>query len=307
MKTASQTELNAQMAFPPLPYLEGKKANDTLHLYLQIVGKIRLALFPKVNHWWHVTLYVSSRGLTTRPIPYGDSNFEIEFDFIDHTLVITTSEGKRKDFSLVDGLSVSKFYKNLFTHLTELGIDVKIKAVPYKTISTTPFAEDEEHATYDKEYIGRFFNAFVRINNVFEEFRGRFIGKSTPVQLFWHSFDLAHTRFSGKEAPKREGANRSDREAYSHEVISVGFWCGDQNVQAPAFYSYTAPAPSGLTETPLRPESASWKNGMAVLMYDDVRVATSPRAVLLDFLESAYLAGATKAGWDIEAFKLKPV
>jgi hypothetical protein len=297
-------------AFPPLPLAEWKESKNTLHLYLQIVGKIRLTVFPRLNHWWHVPLYVSARGLTTRAIPYGLGSFEIEFDFIEHALVIKTSAGARKSFPLRDGLSVAEFYKNVFTNLNALGIDVKIRAVPYEAPSTEPFETDTGHSSYDKEYVARFWHILVGVDAIFEEFRGRFTGKSTPVHLFWHSFDLALTRFSGKRAPEREGAGLVEREAYSHEVISFGFWAGDENVTAPAFYSYTFPEPVGLTEEPLRPASAFWGSqrggAIALLMYDEVRGAGSPKEVVLDFLESAYEAGAKRAGWDAESFKLQP-
>ena len=298
-----------QNAFPALPLAEWKPTKNTLHLYLQIVGKIRLALFPRLNHWWHVTLYVSPRGLTTRAIPYGTGNFEIEFDFKDHALKITCDTGDKREFPLHDGLTVAEFYRQVFENLAALGIEVKIWAVPYEAPSKTPFAEDMENMSYDKEYIERFHRILVGVDNIFEEFRGRFNGKSTPVHVFWHSFDLALTRFSGKPATVREGANRVEAEAYSHEVISFGFWAGDDKVPAPAFYSYAAPEPAGLAEEKLQPETAKWNeaNGshMAILMYDDIRESDSPRSKVLEFLESAYQAAAKRAGWDVEDFKLK--
>ena len=297
--------------FPPLPLEAWQDTKNTLHRYLQIVGKIRLTLFPRLNHWWHVPLYVSSRGLTTQAIPYGYGNFEIEFDFIDHGLMITTSSGTRRQFSLQDGLSVSEFYQNIFAHLAALGIQVKIRAVPYETSSQEPFETDTRHAAYDKEYVERFWRILVGVDTIFEAFRGRFMGKSTPVHLFWHGLDLALTRFSGRPAPVREGAGVVDREAYSHEVISFGFWAGDDNVPAPAFYSYTAPEPKGLTAEVLRPEAAYWGSlrggAIALLMYDEVRKVDEPRDVVLEFLESAYRAGANRAGWEIEKFNLKPL
>lgn len=299
-------------AWPDLPLEEWQATKNTLHLYSQIVGKVRLALFPRLNHWWHVTLYVTPRGLTTRPIPYQDGNFEISFDLIDHKLKIATSQGARREIELRDGFTVAEFYRQLFENLEALGIRAAIKPVPYEAPSTTPFAEDMENSSYDKEYIERFRQALVIINDIFEEFRGRFTGKSTPVHVFWHSFDLALTRFSGKPAQVREGAGMVEREAYSHEVISFGFWAGDKkNVPAPAFYSYTAPEPAGLADEPLSPEQAGWaeSNGahMALLMYDDVRNSANPREMVLDFLESAYRAGAKRAGWDTEGFGLRPL
>lgn len=295
--------------FPELPLENWRSTKNTLHLYLQVVGKIRLKLFPRQNHWWHVPHYVSPRGITTRPIPYGDGNFEIEFDFKDHVLRIKCDTGDSCEFALHDGLTVAEFYKKVFENLVALGIEAKIWAVPYEAPSTTPFAEDTENKSYDKEYIERFHQVLVTVNNILEEFRGRFIGKSTPVHLFWHSFDLALTRFSGKAATIREGAGVVEAEAYSHEVISFGFWAGDDKVPAPAFYAYAAPEPAGLADEKLTPDSAKWNeaNGshLAVLMYDDIRNLDDPRAAVLEFLESAYQAGAKLAGWDVEAFKIR--
>lgn len=298
--------------FPEMPLEAWRPTKNTLHLYCQIVGKIRLAMHPRVNHWWHVPLYVSPRGLTTRPIPYNGGNFEIEFDFQDHELKIHTSKGELEDFALYDGLSVADFYSSLFSNLAKLGIEPKIRAIPYEAPSTTPFAEDTVNKSYDKKYVERFHQIQVAVADILEEFRGRFLGKSTPVHMFWHSFDIALTRFSGKRAPIRDGANRVEREAYSHEVISFGFWFGDdKTVPAPAFYSYTAPEPAGLADEPLTPSNAQWaeSNGahLGLLMYDDVRALDDPRSVVLEFLESAYQAGAKRAGWDAESFKLNPL
>jgi hypothetical protein len=304
----NQNNFAETAAFPPLPLAEWKSTKNTLHLYLQIVGKIRLGLFPPQNHWWHVPFYVSTRGLTTRPIPYKNGSFEIEFDFAAHRLEIVTSGGKRLAFDLRDGLTVAEFYRKVFENLGALGIEAKIRAVPYEAPSTTPFVEDEANKSYDKEYVERFRRVLLGASGIFEEFRGRFSGKSTPVHLFWHSFDLALTRFSGKPAPVRAEAGRVEREAYSHEVISFGFWAGDDNVPAPAFYSYTAPEPENLLAEKLRPEAAFWDNSkgaMALLMYDDVRNAAAPREMILEFLESAYQAGAKRAGWDAEKFESK--
>jgi hypothetical protein len=292
-------------AFPEIPLEAWRPTKNTLHLYCQIVGKVRLAMHPRLNHWWHVTLYVSPRGLTTRAIPYSGGNFEIEFDLKSHKLEIRTSDGAVEDFALYDGLTVADFYSSLFANLGKLGIEPKIRPIPYDTISTTPFAEDQEHKAYDKKYVERFHKTLVMVDDILEEFRGRFVGKSTPVHMFWHSFDLALTRFSGKKSPPIDGANMVTREAYSHEVISFGFWFGDdKTVPAPAFYSYTAPEPKGLSDEPLSPSNAKWQaaNGahMALLMYDDVRNADDSRKIALEFFESAYRAGAKSAGWDIE-------
>jgi hypothetical protein len=298
------------MTFPEMPLEAWRPTKNTLHLYCQIVGKIRLAMHPRLNHWWHVPLYVSPRGITTRTIPFHGGNFEIEFDFRDHELRITTSKGELEDFALYDGLTVADFYSSLFSNLAKLGIEPKIRPIPYEAPSTTPFPENIENKSYDKTYVERFHQILVAVDDILQEFRGRFLGKSTPVHMFWHSFDLALTRFSGKPAPIRDGANRVEREAYSHEVISFGFWFGDdKTVPAPAFYSYTAPEPSGLAGEPLTPEMAKWQesNGahLALLMYDDIRDLANAPDTVLEFFESAYRAGAKRAGWDVENFALK--
>jgi hypothetical protein len=293
-----------------MPLDAWRPTKNTLHLYLQIIGKIRLKLHPRINHWWHAPLYVSPRGLTTRTIPFQGGNFEIELDFHDHELKIRTSSGEYEDFALYDGLTVADFYQSLMANLEKLGIVPRIWAVPYEAPSKTPFAEDHENGSYEKEYVERFHAILVAADEIFEEFRGRFTGKSTPVHLFWHSFDLALTRFSGRPAPNRPEAGLVEREAYSHEVISFGFWFGDDNVPAPAFYSYTAPEPAGLAELPLQ-AGAKWQeaNGshMALLMYDDVRQRPDARSEVLDFLESAYQAGAKAAEWDVDSLALKPL
>lgn len=298
--------------FPEIPLDAWRPTKNTLHLYLQIVGKIRLRMHPRINHWWHVTFYVSPRGITTRTIPYEDGSFEIEFDLKDHELKIRTSDGRSEDFAFYDGLSVADFYASVFANLAKLGIKPEIWAVPYEAPSTTLFAEDHENKSYDKEYVERFHKILVAVDDIFEEFRGRFTGKSTPVHLFWHSFDLALTRFSGKSAPPIDGANMVTCEAYSHEVISFGFWFGDDkpnSVAAPAFYSYTAPKPDGLEKESLQPDSAFWTpdGGMALLMYDDVRKSEDPRATILEFLESSYMAGAKTASWNTDDYKLRPL
>ena len=298
-------------SFPEIPLDAWRATKNTLHLYLQIVGKIRLQTHPRVNHWWHVPLYVSPRGLTTRTIPNAGGSFEIEFDFHDHELKIRTGDGRVEDFALYDGLSVADFYDSLFSNLAKLGLRPEIKAEPYEAPSTTPFADDHENCSYDKEYVERFHKVLVAVDDIFEEFRGRFTGKSTPVHLFWHSFDLALTRFSGKPAPPVDGANMVTREAYSHEVISFGFWFGDDkenSVAAPAFYSYTAPKPAGLENEPLQPDAAFWTpdGGMALLMYDDVRKADDPRVEVLAFLESAYQAGGKCGDWPVDQLTWTP-
>ena len=304
MKTGPRSD-----AFPALPLAEWEDTYDTLHLYLQIIGKIRLKLFPKKNHWWHVPFTVSTRGLTTGPIPHGAFTFEMEFDLSDHVFTIRTSRGVTKTIPLQNGLSVSKFYQQVFAFLDDLGIAVKILAVPYDLpdISTDPFASIEQYASYDPDHAHRFWQVLVRIDSLFQVFRGRFIGKSTPPHLFWHHFDLALTRFSGRPAPVRAGANIVEREAYSHEVISFGFWAGDKQVREPAFYAYAHPAPLDMMDEPLQPDNARWNPdaGMAFYRYQDMRKAPDPGQALLAFLESAYQAGARTAGWDIKAFALE--
>ena len=304
--TASVKDASGADTFPPLPLEGWEDTKNTLHRFAQIVGKIRLASAPRANHWWHVTLYVTTRGLTTSPMPHGETAFAIDFDFIDHRLMITTSSGAVESFGL-EGLSVARFYEEVFSRLSRLGIDdIAIVARPYELAPADPFATDTTHASYNKEYVNRYWRILAQVDAVFKEFGGRFTGKISPVHLFWHSFDLAVTRFSGRRAPEREGADRVTREAYSHEVISFGFWPGDADVRAPAFYSYTAPEPPGLADQPLRPEGAFWADAggsfTAMLMYDDLRQMISPKTALLDFLESAYHAGAVAAAWDEEAF-----
>jgi Family of unknown function (DUF5996) len=288
--------------FPPLPLDEWEDTKETLHRYAQIVGKVRLGYSPFRNHWWHVPLYVTTRGLTTSPIPYRNVTFEISFDLMDNRLVVSTSEDEGFVFAM-DDLPVAEFYRRLFDGLGALGIDVSINTKAYALDDERTLEENTFHCVCDREYVRRFWRVLVQVDQIFKEFAGRFNGKTSPVQLYWHGFDLAVTRFSGRRAPQREG--KVDREAYSHEVISFGFWPGDRNVRSPAFYSYTAPEPDGLTDQPLAPEAAFWapEGGMALLMYDDVRKADSPKDALLEFMESAYRAGAKTAGWDVEEFR----
>lgn len=294
---------------PALPLDEWESSKKTLHLFAQIVGKIRMELMPKQNHWWHVPLYVDTRGLTTGSIPLRGRRLTLNFDFIDHRLKIITSRGRDESFALRDGLSVATFYKRLFSIFNELNINANILAKPYYHESTIPFAEDEEHHHYDKKYVEHYWQILTFIDRIFKTFSGRFLGKTCPVQLYWHSFDLVVTRFSGERGPDMSEAGQVQREAYSHEVISFGFWPGDANLRDPAFYSYTYPAPEGIDQEPLEPEAARWieQNGspMALLMYDDIRNADDPEQAMLDFLESAYRAGASQAGWDMESYKLK--
>jgi hypothetical protein len=286
-------------ALPELPLESWEHTKNTLHLWSQVVGKVRMACSPPRNHWWHVTLFVDVRGLTTRRLhaPEGRT-FEIVFDFVDHRLVVRTSEGAVESFALEDGLSVARFDEQLHALLRGLGLDVPIREVPFGVPMTTPFPDDTEHASYDRDAVVRYWRILAWTDWVFEEFAGWYCGKTSPVQLFWHSFDLAVTRFSGRRAPAARDADAVTREAYTHEVVSFGFWAGDANVREPTYYSYTAPEPDGLRETPLRPEAAQWGEGLALLPYEAVRTAADPRRTLLEFLQSAYDAGASLAGWD---------
>ena len=293
----------------PLLRLEDwEPTKETLHLWSQIVGKLRLGAAPPQNHWWHVTLYVDTRGLTTRRLRTNEVDFDVSFDFVAHELVVRTSRGEIRSFPLTDGLTVAEFHERLLALLAGFGIEVETKPEPYGIPVTTPFSQDSEHASYDPEAVARFFAALRWSDWVLQEFAGWFCGKTSPVHLFWHGFDLAVTRFSGRRAPELPSADPVSREAYTHEVISFGFWAGDRAVRVPAFYSYTAPEPEGLADRPLKPGAASWQqpygsSHLAVLPYEDVRLSTDPRGTLLEFLESAYEAGAEAAGWDVEALR----
>src|SRR5829696_130489 len=295
-------------ALPPLPLDDWEDTKETLHRYCQIAGKVRMEYSPYRNHWWHVTLYVTTHGLTTGPIPYCRTTFDISFDLLENKLAVTTSD-KGEFFFALDDLPVAQFYRKLFDGLNSLGIDASINTKPFGLDDEYTLDNNTYHCTCDRGYVRRFHRILAWADQVFEQFAGRFNGKTSPVQLFWHGFDIAVTRFSGRRAPKREGADKVTREAYSHEVISFGFWPGDRNTPAPAFYSYTAPEPDGLAGQPLRPEAAFWapEGGMALLMYDDLRKADSPKTTLLDFMESAYEAGARTAGWDVEDLRAEPV
>jgi len=290
---------DASEIWPSLPLEEWKDTYATLHMWTQIVGKIRLKLSAPVNHWWHVPLYVSARGLTTSAMPYHNRSFEIEFDFIDHNLLIKTSDLERKAIPLAPR-SVADFYQELMQTLRSIGIEVKISPKPDEVQEPIPFAEDRAHASYDAEYANRFWRILVQADRVFKEFRSGFIGKCSPVHFFWGSFDLAVTRFSGRRAPERPDADPITREAYSHEVISHGFWPGSGNIQYPAFYSYTAPEPQGLPQASVRPAAAFYnqETGGFILSYDEVRLSDSPDDVLMEFLQSTYDAGANLANWD---------
>ena len=295
---------------PDLPELhleDWEATKTTLHLWVQIVGKVRMASTTPRNHWWHVPLYVDVRGLTTRRLhaPSGVT-FQIDFDFVDHRLVVSTSLGETESFEFVDGLSVAEFDAKLHAALARLGVDVRIREEPFGVPISTPFPADREHAVYDPEAAERFWRVLDWSDGVFEEFAGWSCGKTSPVHLFWHSLDLSVTRFSGQRAPALPDADSVTREAYSHEVVSFGFWAGEERVPEPSYYSYAAPEPANLRERPLRPARASWtefgSGSLALLPYEAVRAAVDPRVALLAFLESAYEAGADASGWDRSAF-----
>jgi len=288
--------------WPSLPLKEWQNTYDTLHLWTQIVGKVRMTLSTPLNHWWHVTLYVNSRGLTTGPIPYGPGIFEIQFDFQKHSVEISTSEGTSASRPLKPE-SVAAFYAGISESLKSLGIAVTIDPMPQEIADAVPFDRDFAHCSYDPEYAHRFWRILVSISKVMEQFRGRFIGKCSPVHFFWGSFDLACTRFSGRLAPHREGVISGP--AYSHEECSAGFWPGGGVVDGPAFYAYTVPKPAGLEDATVRPKAAKWNPQLSefILMYDDVRLADSPEQALLEFLENTYDAGASLAKWDRAALE----
>jgi hypothetical protein len=292
-----------QDSWPELPVAAWQDTYATLHMWTQIVGKVRLALSPRINHWWEVALYVNARGLTTSAIPYSSKQaggvFEVQFDFIDHKLIIQTSWGSSKTLAL-KAQSVAAFYAEFMSALRGLGIEVKIWTMPSEVPNPVHFENDTQHASYDPEYAHRLWQILVLCDNIFQEFRAGFLGKDSPVHFFWGSFDLCVTRFSGRRAPERAGADSITREAYSHEVISAGFWPGGGDIKGPAFYAYAAPEPPGFADQPVLPAAAFYHPQMKefLLMYDDVRRAVSPRKALLSFLQSTYEAGANLARWD---------
>lgn len=289
--------------WPILRFEEWEDTCATLHMWTQVIGKIRLKQTPLVNHWWNVPLYVSARGLTTSAMTYQDRIFEIEFDFIDHQLVIKCSDGAATSLPLRPQ-AVADFYAEVMAALKGLGIEIKIWTMPVEVPNPIRFEEDTMHASYDAEYANRFWRALLNIDEVLKEFRSRFLGKCSPVHFFWGSFDMAVTRFSGRPAPERPGADLITREAYSHEVISHGFWPGNKDMQA-AFYSYTAPEPTGLADSQAQPAETFYSKDLKefFLLYSDVQKSESPEKVLMDFLQSTYEAGANLAGWDRAALE----
>lgn len=298
----------AKTVFPALPFDAWADSCATLHLWTQIVGKVRLAQAPMINHWWQVPLYVTPRGLTTSSIPYGSRTFAIDFDFIDHRLQIATRDGRTDGFSL-GPCSVAEFYREVMGRLHALDLDIRIWTMPVEIPDPVRFEDDRDHAAYDRDAVQRFWHVLVQADRVLTAFRARFLGKASPVHFFWGSFDLAVTRFSGRRAPPHPGApnlaDRVTREAYSHEVSSCGFWPGNGGFGRPAFYAYAYPTPPGFDAAPVRPAAASYhpELGEFILPYDAVRQARSPDDDLLAFLQSTYEAGANLGRWDRAALE----
>jgi len=302
---------SASNSWPALPFVEWKDTAITLHMWTQIVGKIRLALSPWTNHSWHVTLYLTSRGLTTSPIPHDSSTFEIRFDFIDHQLRVLKSDGAGRTIEL-KAQSVAKFYDLVMKALSDLEVPVTINTMPNEIENPIPFGQDKEHRSYDREYANRFWRVLVQSDRVFKEFRSRFCGKCSPVHFFWGSFDLAVTRFSGRSAPPHPGGvphlpDEIAREAYSQEVSSLGFWPGNAAAPEPIFYSYAYPEPRGFAKAKIQPDAALYQPKLRefILPYDAVRTAGKPDKILLEFAQSAYDAASTLGKWDREALEEK--
>ena len=301
-----------QRLWPELPTASWRDIYATLHLWTQIIGKIRLVRSPWLNHSWHVALYVTARGLTTSPIPDGDRTFQIDLDFIDHALRISTSDGAARQFALA-GNSVASFYATVMADLAALGIPTDIDETPNELAEPVRFSQDNRHASYDPEAVGRFHQILVNVDSVFKQFRTGFLGKASPVHFFWGSFDLAVTRFSGRRAPRHPGGvpHLSDEvacEAYSHEESSAGFWPGSGAIDYPAFYSYAYPEPAGFRATRVRPDAAFFSEALGefILPYDAVRTAAVPNRALLEFLQSTYEAAANAAKWDRDALECAP-
>lgn len=295
--------------FPAMPLEDWVATKETLHRFLQVVGKIRLAASVRRNHWWNVAFHLTGRGITTRPMGLIDGNpvFTIDFDFTGHRLNVDALDGRTVSFPLA-GQSVASFHARVHQALDLLGVQVHVSNDhPFDLPDADrPFADDTEHASYDPFWVSRYWQVLSQVNLVLEEFAAGYSGKISPVHHFWHTFDLAVTRFSDRIIDQPEDTDPVTREAYSREVISAGFWFGDDTLPEPAFYSYTAPEPTGLADQPLRPDPARWvpRNGshLAVLRYGDARVLPDPRAAALEFYDSAYQAGARLARWDAERF-----
>ena len=297
-----------QSLLPALPFASWKDTLATLHMWTQVVGKVRLKLCPLVNHFWNVTFYVTARGMTTSAMPYESGTIqgtiEVRFDFIAHQLLLETNEGRVVTVAL-QPMTVADFYKKFMAALNELGVVVKIWTRPCEIPDPTPFEQDRVRVSYDAEAVNRFFRILVWVDQMLKEFRAGFLGKVSPVHFFWGSFDLAVTRFSGRRAPERPGADFITREAYSHEVSSAGFWPGGGDIAGPAFYSYAAPEPPGFAERRVRPPAAFYHPQMKefLLMYDDVRTVSDPKTTLMEFLHSTYDAAADLGNWDRKALE----
>lgn len=292
--------------WPELPLEAWRETRETLHRWTQVVGKIRMTLTPLINHWWNVPLYVTARGLTTSEIPYGDRWFDMEFDFVAHVLRVRTSDGAEHDVRL-GPRSVADLHDEVFRVLNSVDIACSIWKVPVEIENPIPLDRDEEHCSYDREYAERFWRILALTHAVFTKFRAEFIGKCSPVHFFWGSFDLAVTRFSGRPATLQPGADSITREAYSHEVSSVGFWPGDTRLPLPSFYAYAAPEPEGFRSSVVSPAAAYYHptlNGY-YLHYDELRKSSDPETMLLDFCRSTYDAAADKGKWDREALERK--
>ncbi|HET8727127.1 MAG TPA: DUF5996 family protein [Alphaproteobacteria bacterium] len=307
-----RTTASSPEAWPALPYEAWKDTCTTLHLWTQIVGKIRLARAPWVNHSWHATLYPTVRGLTTSPIPFDDRTFQLDFDFIDHVLLIRDSDGRQRDVPLAPR-TVADFYDAVLSALAEIGIRVDIQGSPNEVPDPIPFRDDRTHGAYDAPWVQRFWRVLLQVDRVFKLFRTGYLGKVSPVHLFWGSFDLAVTRFSGRTAPLHPGGvpNLPDpvtREAYSHEVSSAGFWPGGGPIDYPAFYSYAYPAPAGFAAAAVEPAAAFFHErlGEFILPYDAVRTDADPEGAILAFLQSTYDAAADAGGWDRGALECAP-
>ncbi len=303
-----------KLELPNLPYDSWTETRITIHLILQIIGKTRLGLTARKNHWWFITIYISSRGFSTFTVPVdqGLNSLEIELDVLKRAVVISHSEKGSVQIDLQTGLSIAQFYKQFMAELSQLGLSPKFTKKPFDMGIDKAFDHLDEYSTFNWEDIEKFWRLMQWNNSIFKEFGGRFYGKTCPVQIYWHHMDLAVTRFSGKKLPPMDRSARiSDRDTYSHEQISFGFWVGDENVPEPAYYSYTYPSPDNIDQQSLMPSAASWvdSNGspMAFLRFEDVRTSSDPRQAVLDFLESAYQAGANMAGWDVEELTTPPL
>jgi hypothetical protein len=300
-------------AWPELPFAAWSDTCNTLHLWTQVVGKVRLSKSPWINHSWHVTLYVTVRGLTTSPIPDGRRQFQIDFDFIDHRLLVSVSDGQMRSVPLVP-MTVADFYAELMGLLADLGIAAHVHELPNEVPDPIPFSEDRIHAAYDAAYANRYWRVLLQADRIFNEFRARFTGKCSPVHFFWGSNDLAVTRFSGRPAPAHPGGvphlpDPVTREAYSQEVSSAGFWPGGGPIDHAAFYAYAYPVPAGFGDAKVQPAEAYFHEtlGEFLLPYDAVRTAADPDAALLAFLQSTYEAAADLAGWNRTSLEREPV